>query len=321
MVLVFSMKLCHNSRDRIFLDMEGISMTRTKVLAVTHSGFFHADEVMASAILKQYYDEVEILRSRNEEDFNKADIVFDVGGGEFDHHNDYKEYRDNGVPYAACGLIWRAFGQKIIWKYKPSFSEEQVEEVFYSVDKSIIESIDAVDNGYFVEKDEVHMPTLNQLVKGFNPNWNTDLDADAQFNKAIEFCTPILLNAINGAIAAIEAEKIVKDSFDQREIDNILILEKFCPWKRHLRNCDEDGSIVYVIFKDLVNGYRVQAVSERDSRESIKEFPREWAGKAPQVINELLDIDDAIFVHPGGFIAGTGSLSSAVKMAELALMY
>ncbi len=81
---------------------------------------------------------------------------------------------------------------------------------FYSVDKSVIESIDAVDNGYLIGKDEVHMPTLNQFVKGFNPNWNTDLDAEVQFNKAIEFCTPILLNAINGAIATIEAEKIVK---------------------------------------------------------------------------------------------------------------
>jgi len=296
-------------------------MTRTKILAVTHSGVFHADEVMASVILKQFYDDVKILRSRNQEDFDKADIVFDVGGGEYDHHNDYKEYRENGVPYAACGLIWREFGPKLIRQYKPSFSKEQVEEVFLSVDKSVIESIDAIDNGHFIEKDDVHMPTLDQLVKGFNPNWNKDLDANEQFNKAIDFCTPILLNTIDGSISAIEAEKIVKSSYENREVENILILDKFCPWKRHLYNCDEDGSIIYVIFKDLVNGYRVQAVSEPDSRDSKKEFPREWAGKDSDMINALVDIDDAIFVHPGGFIAGTGSLSSAIKMAELALVY
>jgi len=296
-------------------------MNSTNILAVTHSGVFHADEVMASVIIKQIYDNVEIVRSRNQEDFDRADIVFDVGGGDYDHHSDNQEYRENGIPYAACGLIWREFGPKLIKKFKPSFSEDQIEEVFYSVDKSVIESIDAIDNGYYVEKDEVHMPTLDQLVKGFNPNWNTKLDAYEQFNKAIEFCTPILLNAIDGVVAAIEAEKMVKTSFDNREVDNILILDKFCPWKRHLSNYDEDGSIIYVIFKDLVNGYRVQAVSEPDSRDSIKEFPREWAGKDPEVINSLVDIDDAIFVHPGGFIAGTGSLSSAVKMAELALVY
>lgn len=296
-------------------------MNSTRILAVTHSGVFHADEVMASAILMQYYEEVEIIRSRDERDFHRADIVYDVGGGEYDHHSDYSEYRDNGIPYAACGLIWRDFGPKIIKNLRPGFNEEQVEEVFYSVDRSIIESIDAIDNGYHVDKDEFHLPSLDQLVKGFNPNWNTDLNPEEQFQKAIEFCTPILLNAMDNSISAIEAEKMVKQSYDNREVDNILILDKFCPWKRHLSNYDIDGSIIYVIFKDLVNGYRVQAVSEPDSRESIKEFPREWAGKDPDVINSLVDIDDAIFVHPGGFIAGTGSLSSAVKMAELALVY
>lgn len=296
-------------------------MNKNKIVAVTHSGVFHADDVMASVILKQYFDEVQIIRSREQEDFDQGDIVFDVGGGEFDHHNDYKEYRENGLPYAACGLIWRAYGAKLIKKIKGSLTKEQVEEVFNSVDKSIIESIDAIDNGYTVEKGEIHLPTLDQIVKGFNPNWNSELDSDVQFERAIQFCTPILMHAIEGSIAAIEAEKLVKQSYDDREIENILVLEKFCPWKRYLSNYDEDGSIYYVVFKDLVNGYRVQAVSEPDSREPRKEFPREWAGKDPHVINALVDIDDAIFVHPNGFIAGTKTLDSAIKMASMALIY
>jgi uncharacterized UPF0160 family protein len=294
-------------------------MEKTKIVAVTHNGVFHADEVMATAILKQLYDEVEIKRSRNPEDFEVADIVYDVGDGEFDHHNDHKKYRDNGVPYAACGLIWKAFGIEVIKKHNPLLSNKQAYEVFYSVDSYLIESIDAVDNGFIMEKSEIHIPTLDQLVKGFNPNWNTDLDADEQFKKAVDFCTPILANALADSISAIEAEKIVEKSFDNREDDNILILEQFCPWKRFLQNFDEDGDIMYVIFKDRANGYRVQAVSEPDSMESKKPFPIEWAGKKPEVINELVGIDDAIFVHPAGFIAGAGSLESVLKMAELAL--
>lgn len=196
-----------------------------------------------------------------------------------------------------------------------------MDEVFDSIDGTLIESIDATDNGFIIEKSDIHMPTVDQLVKGFNPNWNSNIDAQEQFMKAIDFCTPILINALDGAISAIEAEQMVRVSFEQREVDNILILDRFCPWKRHLRHCDEEGNIIYVIFKDLVNGYRVQAVSEPDSRESKKPFPEEWAGKDAEVINELVDIDDAIFVHPSRFIAGAGSLSSAVKMAELALLY
>lgn len=296
-------------------------MNRTKIIAVTHSGVFHADEVMASVILKQLYDDVEIIRSRDPKDFEEADIVFDVGNGEYDHHSDQKEYRDNGVPYAACGLIWREFGPKLIKKLAPNLSNDLVEEIFRSVDGSIIESIDATDNGFFVEKSEIHIPTVDQLVKGFNPIWNADFDVEVQFNKAIDFCTPILMNTLNMEFAMIEAEKMVKNSLKNRENENILVLDKFCPWKRHLGNYDEEGSIIYVIFKDLVNGYRVQAVQEADSRESIKPFPMEWAGKDVEVINELVNIDDAIFVHPAGFIAGAGSLNSAMKMAELALIY
>jgi len=296
-------------------------MTSKKIVAVTHSGLFHADEVMASVILKQFYEHIEIKRSRDQREFDCADIVFDVGGGEFDHHSEQKITRDNGVPYAACGLIWKKYGPNLIKKIKPNFSQRQIDEVFNSVDKGIIEGIDAIDNGCFEEKTDVMMPTIDQLVKGFNPNWNAQMDADVQFNKAVEFCTPILLNAINGSIALIDAEKIVKKSYDNRENENILILDKFCPWKKHLSNYDEDGSIIYVIFKDLVNGYRIQATTEPNSMDSKKEFPREWAGKDVDTINELVDIDDAIFVHPGGFIAGTHSLESAVKLAEMALIY
>lgn len=296
-------------------------MNTINMLAVTHSGIFHADEVMASVILQQLFDGIQIIRSRKEEDIERGDIVFDVGGGEFDHHDEDKEYRENGIPYSACGLIWRAYGSDLIRKIKPGFNKVQILEVFNSVDKSIIESIDAIDNGYFVDKGEVHMPSLDQMVKGFNPNWNSDQDAEEQFFKAVDFCTPILLNTIEGSISAIEAEKMVKHSYDNREIENILVLDRFCPWKRYLSNYDEEGNIFYVVFKDLVNGYRVQAVSEPDSREPKKEFPREWAGKDPKIINALVDIDDAIFVHPGGFIAGTKSLDSAIKLAEMALIY
>ncbi len=296
-------------------------MNSGKKLAVTHSGIFHADEVMASVILKQLHEEVEIKRSRDPRDFDQADIVFDVGDGEFDHHNDDKEYRENGIPYAACGLIWRAYGLDLIKKIGGKLSEKHVDEVFKSIDGSIIESIDAIDNGYPIEKSDVHVPSIDHMVKGFNPNWNSNQSGDEQFHKAVEFCTPILMNAIEGAISAIEAEQMVKKSMKNREVENILVLDRFCPWKRHLRNHDVDGNIIYVIFKDLVNGYRVQAVPEPDSRESIKPFPREWAGKDADIINDLVDIDDAIFVHPGRFIAGTGSLESAKRMAELALIY
>lgn len=79
----------------------------------THDGRFHADEVMATAILKEIFD-IELTRTRNPELLEQQDLIFDVGNGEFDHHQLEKEYRDNGIPYAAAGLIWRKFGKDAI---------------------------------------------------------------------------------------------------------------------------------------------------------------------------------------------------------------
>lgn len=49
---------------------------------VTHSGAFHADEVMAGAVLKDLFPDARIIRSRDHEMIRPeiGRIVFDVGG-------------------------------------------------------------------------------------------------------------------------------------------------------------------------------------------------------------------------------------------------
>ena len=76
----------------------------------THGGKFHSDDVFATAFLRIINPDITITRGFTvPEDFDG--IVYDIGRGEFDHHQSDKEYRDNGCPYAAFGLIWRAFGE------------------------------------------------------------------------------------------------------------------------------------------------------------------------------------------------------------------
>ena len=82
---------------------------------VTHNDRFHADDVCTMAILRIYFGEkiTEVIRTRNEQIIQSADIVFDVGHiynpdtNRFDHHQtEGAGKRDNGIPYAACGLVW-----------------------------------------------------------------------------------------------------------------------------------------------------------------------------------------------------------------------
>ena len=81
--------------------------------ACTHGGIFHADEVVASVILAKYHamyfesNEFVVCRTfKVPEDLNPDAIVYDIGGGQFDHHQrGGNGCRENGVPYSSAGLI------------------------------------------------------------------------------------------------------------------------------------------------------------------------------------------------------------------------
>ena len=48
-------------------------------MIVTHNGRFHADEVVACAMLKTIFPTYSIHRTRNINDITKDDIAFNVG--------------------------------------------------------------------------------------------------------------------------------------------------------------------------------------------------------------------------------------------------
>ena len=82
------------------------------MIASTHNGRFHADEIFALAVLYLIFPDLEIVRSRDENVYKKADIIVDVGNVYdpekliFDHHQrSFILKRKSGIPYASFGLI------------------------------------------------------------------------------------------------------------------------------------------------------------------------------------------------------------------------
>ena len=77
-----------------------------------HDGVFHADDILCVALIDVIAKKNEnlelVIRSRDNKLIEKADIACDIGFGEFDHHQDVKEFYENGIMYAACGKIARA---------------------------------------------------------------------------------------------------------------------------------------------------------------------------------------------------------------------
>ena len=130
--------------------------------AFTHSGKFHADDVFSSALLLYLNPEITILRGNKvPEDFDG--IIFDIGRGRYDHHQKDSRIRENGIPYAAFGLLWEELGTEILG-----------EELAAKFDEAFVQPLDNNDNTG--EKNE-----LASLIGSFNPSWDEDGETDEAF--------------------------------------------------------------------------------------------------------------------------------------------
>jgi uncharacterized UPF0160 family protein len=291
-------------------------MTKKKV--VTHHGTFHADEVVAIAVLEEMFGEVEIIRTRDEKLFEGADFVVDVGGGKFDHHTNDKEYRDNKIPYASAGLIWRELGRDLIRMHGVD-EDKEVENIYGAIDSSFMQGLDAIDNGVRFQQD-IPIPDLSMIIKSFNPNWNSDEKEEDCFKEALKLAKTVFRNVFHGQLSVYDAKKNIAEAYRNRKQKEILILEQSCPWQQALLELDKKEEVLFVIFPDTRNGYRIQAVRKQPhSFEARKDLPKAWAGLDGQKLNEVIGIEDAIFCHPARFIAGAKSWESIMKMAEVAV--
>lgn len=299
-----NVKRCGMERQRIFKRVG------------THHGRFHADDVMATAILKEIYD-IEIVRTRDEEVLKELDIVFDVGGGEFDHHDLEKEYRENEIPYAACGLIWRSFGREVVKFREPEFGEEEFEDVFGYVDRVLIQGIDALDNGLRPSDGGFQLMNISSILSGFNPPWHSEGDEDEAFKRAANHAGEVLNNVITNRISVLKAKEIVAEAYEKRPMPEIMVLDTFCPWQEALRDLDEKEEVLFVIYPSKDN-FAMQTVRGRDY-EDRKKLPCVWAGKRDEALAEVTGIEDSVFCHSGRFIAVAKSFEGIMRLALLAI--
>lgn len=141
--------------------------------AVTHAGKFHADDVFSTALLRILNPSIEIVRvQRIPEGYHW--FAYDIGWGEFDHHQQNAPVRENGVPYAAFGLLWRTFGPQVL-------SGRDVE----AFDKHFVQPLDLDDNTCCGDP-------IAEIIGNFNPAWDSSEPEDACFWQAVDFAQVIL---------------------------------------------------------------------------------------------------------------------------------
>ena len=281
---------------------------------VTHNGNFHADDVFSIAALKYIFPSFELVRTRDVELINKADVVVDVGGehdaetDRFDHHQrGGAGERENGIPFSSFGLIWQKYGVEICQGNK---------DVAYAVDTGLVSTIDAIDCGHV--EGVTKGITLSHTISMFNPTWQEDSHFDECFDEAVEFASRVLARFIASANGGISAKEIVAKAIENAEDPRVIVLEKYTPWKRTVHNLSEEA--LFMVYPSQTGQWRIQTVPvEIGSFENRKSLPKQWAGLSDDELKEVTGIDDAMFCHNGLFIAGAESFESTMKMAAIAL--
>lgn len=263
--------------------------------ALTHAGQFHADDVFSTAFLQIVNPDIKVKRVfAVPEDYNG--LVYDIGWGEYDHHQKDRKVRENGIPYAAFGLLWNAFGSLIL-------DEDDVKEF----DENFVMGLDLSDNtGSF--------NPVSEAIGDFNPTWIDNADPDECFWKAVAVAKAILTEKFKQIKANREAYYIVLEQVKACD-GPILQLKECIPWKAAVKNTD----ILYVIYESNRGGYNIQCVRKDGEEDEKKRFPEAWRGKSAEELARITGIQGLRFCHNSGFLCAAETIEDAWKVAQLAV--
>ena len=277
-----------------------LEMIRQKdASAFTHSGKFHADDVLSSALLLYLNPEITITRGNKvPEDFDG--IVFDIGRGKYDHHQKDSRIRENGIPYAAFGLLWEDLGCEILG-----------DELAEKFDEAFVQPLDNNDNTG--EKNE-----LASLIGSFNPSWDENGGTDEAFFRAVSVAGMILENKFARYLGNERADKRIEEVLETRDQtgdSRILVLPEFIPCQKRL----SETEVAFVIFPSNRGGYCIQPQKKEYSLNYKCSFPSEWLGLENEELQKETGLSSATFCHKGGFLMSVGDLSDAIRACQISL--
>lgn len=277
---------------------------------ITHSGVFHADEVFATALIRRFHWDLQIVRTRDPKVLSAAleeptTIMVDVGQVydperlAFDHHQreGAPEPRENGVPFSSFGLVW-----KWIKGQYPGINDR----VWEIVDSTLVQAVDAVDCGYGIRGQNSF--SVSQVISSWN---GTAKDENFVFMNAVDMAGQILYNVIQNAIKKDQLDSTLTRAIESSYVDSrALIFDQFVPgWQNRVI---AETNALYVVFQDVSGEWRIQGVPIKPgSFEVRKPLPEAWV--------DGHHLEDFVFCHKSRFIAGAKSQQSIMLMLDEAL--
>lgn len=182
-----------------------INSARRKFKIGTHDGFFHADDVLALALLKRmFWCDFEIVRTRDKAILDSCDILVDVGG-KYDGKKYFDHHHDRDLP-CSVSLVWTA-----IWEWGG------VDDFVYQyVNETVLDSVSALDTdlqGALIKfGDNKAYYNISSLLSDFN---GLDGGFEIALDVADKFWTAILVKG-----ESIKKERLILELAEELDTDS-----------------------------------------------------------------------------------------------------
>ena len=267
------------------------------LLAATHSGKFHADDVLAWALIRLFFSrDASLVRKREPYPFEEADIVFDVGGSydpsrmRFDHHQ--KDYEGE---LSSAGMV-------LEWLHGIGKLDELL---FKRLKDKLVDYVDDIDNGRVEPVQGV--PCFASIVDAFNSGCAKLEDYDRAFHKASSIAEHLV-----AAIAwELEEEKnsvaLVTAKMEEavRLGRNFLEFPKYVKWKGAFFSSNGlEHPADFVVFPTMHGTWQAVCIPPVEGGFGQKvPFPASWAGLRDTELEEASGVEGAVFCHKNRFVA------------------
>jgi len=295
---------------------------------VTHSGGFHADELLSSAVLTRLFPQAELLRSRDRQWLTPAagKIIYDVGGTYdveaqiFDHHQRPVPLRADGQPFSSFGLIWAHYGRAFLTAMDVPLDD--LEAIHTKFDSKFVLPIDLLDNGAIEPSvaGPLSILTLPALLGSLKPvfdDTSPTADDDAFF-AALPIARSFIEAQIRNLAAKARAQSIVLEAIAKAGTSPILELPMAMPYRSVLDQAEADHMLFVIHPRGddwTLNGIKLS----NDTFDQRADLPVAWAGLTDTALENASGVKGAKFCHNARFIAVGSTREAILEMAEIAV--
>lgn len=296
---------------------------------VTHSGGFHADELLSSVILTRLFPDAQLVRTRDKDWITPAQdrIIYDLGGQFdaglqiFDHHQRPNPLRENGQPYSAFGLIWAHYGRDYLRAME--VPDQDIEAIHTSFDRGFVVPVDLIDNGAINASEAGPLfagLTLPVLLETLKPVFDDREDGadDRAFAAALPIARAFVEAQINRKAAKYRAEAMVMAAITDAGDRHVLELPMGMPFRAGVENASADH-LLFVVHPRGADWALTTIRTGDDTFDTRADLPAAWAGLTDTALEEASGVKGAKFCHNGRFIAVASSRDAVLQMAELAV--